>query len=137
MRLKSLYLLHSSSFCLHQSTYPKWSFWNQYMETIDLFISVCSIFEVYVYRNCYKKIGQYLHWKPCYYYERKTNNKLVWRLYWHSSRGRKCYHPLGFFYQIQIEKYKQILQTFFIKGRKEKDESVQIWQKLAFKDFFN
>ena len=60
---------------LHNGADPRCRLCNTSTETINQFISGCTIFAPNEYTNRHNRVGEYIHWKICNHYNIETPNK--------------------------------------------------------------
>ena len=65
---QSLFTRNYQSKIVKNGTDPKCRFCDQYDETIDHLVSGCPILTPNEYKNRHDRVGQYLYWKICKYY---------------------------------------------------------------------
>lgn len=119
--MKSLFLLHRTRICLYTTT----NLISCIIPQTQIECSVTNILKLLItlsqdaqYSHRHDSAGQHLHRKICHQYVINNSIKLVWTSFWTCSSRSRCYHILGFFYQIGSNNTSR-LTDIIVKDRKE------------------
>ena len=72
---QSLFTRNFQANILHNGANPRCRFCNTTIKTIDHLLSGCTILAPNEYTNRHNRVGQFIHWKICNYYNIETTNK--------------------------------------------------------------